>query len=143
MDNCVCLCSIRKEYEEIVDKALTTPSNTQHLMELKEFRQVLRPPGCLWRGSPETAIPICFDVARGVTPVPGTAVAIGATAEPDARAIDAEEARYVDLARPRDHSAVVAHQGHRLPVPSLCIPPYMMDVERRPVRDCPLSSLSQ
>ncbi len=33
----VCLCSIRKEYEEIVDKALTTPSNTQHLMELKEF----------------------------------------------------------------------------------------------------------
>ncbi len=33
----VCLCSIRKDYEEIVDKALTTPSNTQHLMELKEF----------------------------------------------------------------------------------------------------------
>ena len=28
---------IRKEYEVITDKALTTPTNTQHLMELKEF----------------------------------------------------------------------------------------------------------
>ena len=30
---------IRKDYEEITDKALTTPTNTQHLMELKEFIQ--------------------------------------------------------------------------------------------------------
>ena len=29
-------CSLRKEYELIADKALTTPTNTQHLMELKE-----------------------------------------------------------------------------------------------------------
>lgn len=31
------ICRIRKEYELIADKALTTPTNTQHLMELKEF----------------------------------------------------------------------------------------------------------
>ena len=31
------LCSIRKEYEVIADKALTTPTDTQQLMELKEF----------------------------------------------------------------------------------------------------------
>lgn len=29
--------SIRKEYELIADKALTTPTDTQQLMELKEF----------------------------------------------------------------------------------------------------------
>ncbi len=34
---CTYNCSIRKEYAEVADKALTTPSNTQHLMELKEF----------------------------------------------------------------------------------------------------------
>jgi len=28
---------LRKGYELIADKALTTPTNTQHLMELKEF----------------------------------------------------------------------------------------------------------
>ena len=28
---------IRKEYEVIADKALTTPTDTQQLMELKEF----------------------------------------------------------------------------------------------------------
>lgn len=32
-------CRIRKEYEVIADKALTTPTNTQHLMELKEFME--------------------------------------------------------------------------------------------------------
>lgn len=31
--------SIREEYEAITDKALTTPINTHHLMELKEFMQ--------------------------------------------------------------------------------------------------------
>ena len=31
------LCSIRKGYEVIADKALTTPTDTQQLMELKEF----------------------------------------------------------------------------------------------------------
>ena len=36
---CACLlsCSIRKEYELIADKALTTPTDTQTLMELTEF----------------------------------------------------------------------------------------------------------
>lgn len=29
--------SLRKEFEVIADKALTTPTNTQHLMELKEI----------------------------------------------------------------------------------------------------------
>lgn len=28
--------SLRKDYERIADMALTTPTNTQHLMELKE-----------------------------------------------------------------------------------------------------------
>ena len=28
---------LRREYELIADKALTTPINTQHLMELKQF----------------------------------------------------------------------------------------------------------
>lgn len=28
--------SLRKDYERIADLALTTPTNTQHLMELKE-----------------------------------------------------------------------------------------------------------
>ena len=29
--------SVRKEYELIADKALTTPTDTQQLMDLKEF----------------------------------------------------------------------------------------------------------
>ena len=30
-------CRLKKEYEEISDKALTTPSNTEQMMELKEY----------------------------------------------------------------------------------------------------------
>lgn len=32
-----CFPRLRKQYEFITDKALTTPTNTQHLMELKEY----------------------------------------------------------------------------------------------------------
>ena len=31
--------SLRKEYEAIADRALTTPTSTQHLMELKEYME--------------------------------------------------------------------------------------------------------
>ena len=31
--------SLRKEYEAIADRALTTPTSTQHMMELKEYME--------------------------------------------------------------------------------------------------------
>ena len=36
------LSRLRKEYESIAEKALTTPSSTEHLMELKEYIQTVK-----------------------------------------------------------------------------------------------------
>ena len=50
-------CRIRKDYEAITDKALTTPTNTSHLMELKAFvEQAEKKDLCALEGMMEQAM---------------------------------------------------------------------------------------